>query len=232
MPVQKRGEKVNKVVVKADPHDFEFEPKAAALIIIDMQNDFVVTGMGDLKGHDVSMLQKAVGPIRKALSAARAAEIKIIYTRQGYRPDLSDYPFRGRGRAKKGGIGAEGPMGRILIKGHRGHEIIDELRPLEDEAVIDKRGHGAFYATDLELVLRSAGIRYLIVTGVTTDVCVNSTVREASDRGYECLVLEDCVASYNPELHRAGLEMIKGQGGMFGTASTSGDFIKAIRGPR
>lgn len=219
-----------KIKVVAQPHDFDFEPDASALMIIDMQNDFVKTGLGDLEGHDVSLLQMVVKPLRKVLEAARAAGIKVVHTRQGYRPDLADYPFRGRGRAKVGGIGAEGPMGRILVRGQKGHEIIDELTPLEDEIVVDKHGHSAFYATDLEIILRNWGVKYLIVTGVTTDVCVHSTVREASDRGYECLVLRDCVASYNPKFHEVGLEMISAQGGLFGRVSSSENFIRAISG--
>ncbi|MFH1822020.1 MAG: isochorismatase family cysteine hydrolase [Methanobacteriota archaeon] len=220
-----------KVTVNSEPRDFELNPEAAALVIIDMQNDFVKPGgLGYLKGYDVSLLERVVEPIKKTLDAARSAGIKVIYTRQGYRPDLSDFPFSGRTRDQRGDIGTVGFMGRILVRGHTGHEIIDELKPLESEVIIDKHGHGAFYATDLEVVLKNWGIKHLIITGVTTEMCVNSTVREADDRGYQCLVLEDCVASYNQEFHKIGLKMISGQGGLLGRVATSENFVNAIHG--
>lgn len=216
--------------MRSDPRDFEFEPQAAALVVIDMQNDFVKPGgLGDLKGYDISRMPKTIASIKRVLDAVRAAGINVVYTRQGYRPDLSDFPFRGRGLGSKGDIGTEGPLGRVLIRGHRGHEIVDELKPLEGEVVIDKPGFGAFHATELDLILRNWGTRYIIVTGVTTEVCVGSTVREANDRGYECLVLEDCVASYVPEFHKVSLEIFKEQGGLFGRVATSENFIDAIR---
>lgn len=219
-----------KLVVKADPYDFEFEPRATALMVIDMQNDFLNPGgFGEFLGNDVSLLRRAIEPTKNVLNAARRAGIRVIHTREGHRPDLSDCPpsKRMRGRLKIR-IGDEGPMGRVLVRGYKGHDIIDELRPLEGEPVIDKPGKGSFYATDLHLILQNWGIKYLIVTGVTTEVCVHTTVREANDRGYECLVLEDCVASYFPEFHEVGIKMIKAQGGIFGWVSNSKEFIKAI----
>lgn len=221
-----------KLVVKSEPYDFEFEPQATALIVIDMQNDFVnLGGFGEFLGNDVSLLRRAIGPIKNILSAVRGTEIKVIHTREGHRPDLSDCPLSKLKRGKlKVRIGDEGPMGRVLVRGYRGHEIIDELKPLEGEPIIDKPGKGSFYATDLHLVLQDWGIKYLVITGVTTEVCVHTTVREANDRGYECLVLEDCVASYFPEFQEVGIKMIKAQGGIFGWVSTSKNFIEAIRG--
>ncbi len=221
-----------KLVVKSEPYDFEFEPQATALIVIDMQNDFVNPGgFGEFLGNDVSLLRRAIGPIKNILSAVRGTEIKVIHTREGHRPDLSDCPLSKLKRGKlKVRIGDEGPMGRVLVRGYRGHEIIDELKPLEGEPIIDKPGKGSFYATDLHLVLQDWGIKYLVITGVTTEVCVHTTVREANDRGYECLVLEDCVASYFPEFQEVGIKMIKAQGGIFGWVSTSKNFIEAIRG--
>lgn len=221
-----------KLVVKSEPYDFEFEPQATALIVIDMQNDFVNPGgFGEFLGNDVFLLRKAIGPIKNILSAVRGTEIKVIHTREGHRPDLSDCPLSKLRRGKlKVRIGDEGPMGRVLVRGYRGHEIIDELKPLEGEPIIDKPGKGSFYATDLHLVLQDWGIKYLVITGVTTEVCVHTTVREANDRGYECLVLEDCVASYFPEFQEVGIKMIKAQGGIFGWVSTSKNFIEAIRG--
>ncbi len=221
-----------KIVVKAEPYDFEFEPRATALMVIDMQNDFLKPGgFGEFLGNDVSLLRRAIEPIRNVLSAVRGTEIKVIHTREGHRPDLSDCPpsklRRGRLKIR---IGDEGPMGRVLVRGQKGHEIIDELKPLEGEPVIDKPGKGSFYATDLHLILQNWGIKYLVITGVTTEVCVHTTVREANDRGYECLVLEDCVASYFPEFHEVGIKMIKAQGGIFGWVSDSKRFIEAIRG--
>jgi nicotinamidase-related amidase len=221
-----------KLLVRAEPYDFEFEPRATALMVIDMQNDFVNPGgFGEFLGNDVSLLRRAIGPIKSVLNAVRGTGIKVVHTREGHRPDLSDCPPSKIRRGKlKVRIGDEGPMGRVLVRGYRGHEIIDELKPLEGEPVIDKPGKGSFYATDLHLILQNWGIKYLIITGVTTEVCVHTTVREANDRGYECLVLEDCVASYFPEFHEVGIKMIKAQGGIFGWVSTSKSFIEAIRG--
>lgn len=220
-----------KIVVKAEPYDFELDPVLTALLVIDMQNDFVNPGgFGELLGNNVSLLRRAINPIKSVLETARSAGIKVIHTREGHRPDLSDCPESKIKRGKlKTGIGDEGPMGRVLIRGYKGHDIIDELKPIEGEPIIDKPGKGSFYATDLHLILKNWGIKYLVITGVTTEVCVHTTVREANDRGFECLVLEDCVASYFPEFHEVGIKMIKAQGGIFGWVSNSEDFISAIK---
>lgn len=216
--------------VRAEPYEFVFEPEHVALVVIDMQRDFVDPGgFGEALGNDVSLLRKAVPPTARVLDAARKAGILVIHTREGHRPDLSDLApaKKARGRLATG-IGDPGPMGRILVQGEYGHDIIDDLKPAAGEPVVDKPGKGAFYATDLDTILRSRGIRQLIVCGVTTEVCVNTTVREANDRGYDCLVLEDCVASYFPEFQRVALEMIKAQGGIFGWVGKSADLIPAL----
>jgi nicotinamidase-related amidase len=180
-------------------------------------------------GNDVSLLSRAVGPTSTVLNACRSAGIRVVHTREGHRPDMSDCPptkkERGRLDVK---IGDKGPMGRILIRGEAGHEIVDDLKPLPGEPVIDKPGKGSFYATDLHNILENWGITSLICCGVTTEVCVHTTVREANDRGYECLVLEDCVASYFPEFHRVAIEMIKAQGGIFGWVATSRELLEAL----
>lgn len=220
--------------VKAEPYTFEFQPAATALVIVDMQRDFVDPGgFGEALGNDVSLLRKAIAPIKRVLAAARQAGLLIIHTREGHRPDLSDLQpsKKARGRLKTG-IGDKGPMGRILVRGEHGHDIIDELKPRAGEPVLDKPGKGAFYATDFDAILKHRGMKQLIVCGVTTEVCVQTTVREANDRGYDCLVLEDCVASYFPEFQVMALKMIKAQGGIFGWVGQSKDFIKAIAGRR
>jgi len=216
--------------VRADPYPFQYEPSTTALVIIDMQRDFVDPGgFGELLGNDVTPLREVVSPLRSVLAAARAAGLHVIHTREGHRPDLADCPPSKLARGHlEVGIGDEGPMGRVLVRGEPGHGIIDELMPLPGEAVLDKPGKGAFYATDLELMLRNQGITSLIVAGVTTEVCVSTTVREANDRGYECLVLEDCVASYFPELHAAALRMITAQGGIFGWVGSSSALLATI----
>jgi nicotinamidase-related amidase len=217
-------------VSEAEPYEFNFSSDSTALIIIDMQSDFVKPGgFGEMLGNDVSRLSRAVAPTKMVLDAFRGGGMRIIHTREGHRPDLSDCPptKKARGRLDVG-IGDEGPMGRILIRGEAGHEIIDDLAPAPGEPVIDKPGKGSFYATDLQGVLENWGIKSLIVCGVTTEVCVHTTVREANDRGYECLVLEDCVASYFPEFQKAAIDMIKAQGGIFGWVSTSEKLLKAL----
>lgn len=218
------------LTVEAEPYEFAFDPSHTALLVIDMQRDFVERGgFGEMLGNDVTPLRRAIEPTRRVLDVFRRARLTVIHTREGHRPDLSDCPpsKRARGRLEVG-IGDLGPMGRVLVRGEPGHDIIDELKPLPAEPVIDKPGKGAFYATDLELVLRDRGIRSLIVTGVTTEVCVHTTVREANDRGYECLVLEDCVASYFSEFQAAAIAMIKAQRGIFGWVSTSGRLLTAL----
>ncbi|MES2738397.1 MAG: isochorismatase family cysteine hydrolase [Verrucomicrobiota bacterium] len=216
--------------IEAEPYPFELVPAKCALLIIDMQRDFLEPGgFGEMLGNDVSQLRQAIVPNQKLLSAWRAAGLQVLHTREGHRPDLADLPpakkVRGHG-AKT--IGDTGPMGRILIRGEEGHDIIPELYPLRGEPVIDKPGKGAFFATDLHAILQNLGITQLVVTGVTTEVCVNTTVREANDRGYECLVPEDCVASYFPIFQEMGLKMIKAQGGIFGWVSDSSKIIPAL----
>jgi nicotinamidase-related amidase len=216
--------------VQAEPYEFAFEPRSCALVIIDMQRDFVDPGgFGEALGNDVSLLRKAIAPTKRVLEAARERGLLVIHTREGHRPDLADLPEakKLRGRLKTG-IGDAGPMGRILVRGEYGHDIIDELKPAPGEPVVDKPGKGAFYATDLDSMLHNRGIRSLVVCGVTTEVCVNTTVREANDRGYDCLVLEDCVGSYFPEFQAAALAMIKAQGGIFGWVSDSARFLAAL----
>lgn len=221
----------DRLSVEAEPYEFTFEPPRTALLVIDMQRDFVEPGgFGEMLGNDITLLRRAVEPTRRVLDAFRRAGLRVIHTREGHRPDLTDCPPSKRARGRLGvGIGDPGPMGRILVRGEYGHDIIDELKPLPTEPVIDKPGKGAFYATDLEMVLTRQGIQSLVVTGVTTEVCVHTTVREANDRGYECLVLEDCVASYFPEFQEAAIKMIKAQGGIFGWVSTSERLVKALQ---
>jgi len=218
------------LTVDADPTSFLFEPTTTALLVIDMQRDFVEPGgFGETLGNDVSQLRGVIAPLQRTLAATRAAGIAVIHTREGHLPDLSDCPpaklRRGRPSMR---IGDPGPGGRILIRGEHGHGIIDELAPLDGELVIDKPGKGAFYRTELGTALSAAGITSLVVTGVTTEVCVHTTVREANDRGYECLVLSDCVGSYFPEFQDAGLAMISAQGGIFGWVAPSSAYIAAI----
>jgi nicotinamidase-related amidase len=220
--------------IEAEPYDFEFDPQSTALIMIDFQRDFVEPGgFGESLGNDVSLLRQAVPAAKKVLEAAREAGLYVVHTREGHRADLRDAPPTKlvRGRLQTG-IGAEGPMGRILVRGEPGHDIIPELAPVDGEPVIDKPGKNSFYATDLDLILKNRGIRSLIACGVTTEVCVQSTVREANDRGYECLVVEDAVASYFPEFQRVALEMVKAQGGIFGWVAPSETVIPAIESSR
>jgi nicotinamidase-related amidase len=219
-----------RVTVPAMPYPFEMDPASTALVIIDMQRDFLLPGgFGESLGNDVSMLTKVVEPLGKVLAAARAAGMMVIHTREGHRPDMTDCPPAKLARGKSDTpIGSEGPNGRILIRGEVGHDIIEELAPADGEAVLDKPGKGAFYATDLELMLRNAQIKSLIVTGVTTEVCVHTTVREANDRGFECLVPSDCVGSYFQEFHEVGLKMIAAQGGIFGWVTPSDEVLSAM----
>jgi nicotinamidase-related amidase len=216
--------------IDAEPYDFAFEPAAAALLIIDMQRDFLEPGgFGESLGNDVSLLRRTIDPIRRLLEQTRAAGLTVIHTREGHRPDLADLPTAKKLRGNPSlAIGDCGAMGRLLVRGEPGHDIIAELYPQPGEPIIDKPGKGAFYATDLEAILRHRGIRQLIVCGVTTEVCVNTTVREANDRGFDCLVLEDCVGSYFPEFQDIGLRMIKAQGGIFGWVGRSGAVVAAL----
>jgi len=215
-------------VIKAEPFPLEFDPATSALLIIDMQRDFVLPGgFGEALGNDTALLLAAVEPTRRALEQARALGMFVIHTREGHRPDLTDCPPAKLHRGGKTFIGEQGPMGRILIRGEQGHDIIEELYPAAGEPVIDKPGKGSFHATDLQEILDYRGIKTLFVCGVTTEVCVHTTVREANDRGYECVVLADCVASYFPEFQRVALEMIKAQGGIFGWVADSSSLIEA-----
>jgi biuret amidohydrolase len=219
-----------KKAMQAEPYELDFNLDTTALMIIDMQRDFVMPGgFGEALGNDVTPLQATIAPIRKVLDKARKIGMLVIHTREGHRPDLTDCPptklVRGRGKTR---IGDPGPMGRILVRGEVGHDIVPELYPKPGEPVIDKPGKGAFYATDLELILRDRGIKTLIVCGVTTEVCVTTSVREANDRGFECVVLSDCVGSYFAEFQKAALAMVKAQGGLFGWVSDSKRALAAL----
>ena len=215
----------------AEPEPVELDWAVTALVIIDMQRDFMEPGgFGETLGNDVSRLAAAVQPIAAVLGAAREMGMLVIHTREGHLPDLSDAP---PAKVERGApslrIGDPGPMGRILIRGEPGHDIIPALYPLDSEVVIDKPGKGAFYATELSEVLQNYGIENLLVCGVTTEVCVNTTVREANDRGYRCVVISDGCASYFPEFHDMGLKMIKAQGGIFGWVADSDAVLKAMK---
>ncbi len=219
--------------VEATPGPFPLPPGRVALVVIDMQRDFLLPGgFGETLGNDVGQLTVVIPPLQRVLAAARAAGMMIIHTREGHRPDLTDLPpakqRRGRPSLR---IGDPGPYGRILIRGEYGHDIIDELTPAPGELVIDKPGKGSFYGTDLAERLTAAGITHLVVTGVTTEVCVHTTVREANDRGYEVLVLSDCVGSYFPEFQRVGLDMIAAQGGIFGWVADSAALLQQLAQP-
>ncbi len=215
---------------KAEPYDLEFNILSTALMIIDMQRDFLEPGgFGEYLGNDVSLLRSSIEPCKKVLEIARKIGLLIIHTREGHRPNLSDLPLnkRIRGRLKKG-IGDMGPMGRILVRGEIGNDIIPELYPISGEPVVDKPGKGAFYNTDLLGILQNYKIETIIVCGVTTEVCVHSTVREANDRGFNVILPEDCTASYFPEFKHIALDMIKAQGGIFGWVSNSDLIIQAL----
>ncbi|WP_024518561.1 isochorismatase family cysteine hydrolase [Bradyrhizobium sp. Tv2a-2] len=216
--------------VVAEPEPVELDWTATALVIIDMQRDFMEPGgFGETLGNDVLRLATAVQPIANLLGMAREMGMLVVHTREGHLPDLSDAP---PAKVERGApslrIGDPGPMGRILIRGEPGHDIIADLYPLDSEVVIDKPGKGAFYATELSDVLQKYGIENLLVCGVTTEVCVNTTVREANDRGYRCVVISDGCASYFPEFHDMGLKMIKAQGGIFGWVTDSAAILKAV----
>ncbi len=217
--------------ITAEPYAFEFAPAETALVIIDMQRDFLEPGgFGAMLGNDVSLLRSTIEPNKKLLAAARKHGLLVVHTREGHNASLLDLPLskKVRGKGQKT-IGDAGPMGRILVRGEEGQDIIPELYPIAGEHIIDKPGKGAFYATDLEHILRQRGIKYLIVTGVTTEVCVNTTVREANDRGFECLVVADATGSYFPEFQRVGLEMIKAQGGIFGWVAQSAQVLEGLQ---
>ena len=217
-------------LVHAEPEPIAIDPGTTALVIIDMQRDFLEPGgFGETLGNDISLLQAAVAPCRALLEGARRLGMLVVHTREGHRPDLSDAP---RAKVERGAptlrIGSQGPMGRILIRGEAGHDIVPALAPIAGEPIVDKPGKGAFFATDLHELLRNRLIDTLLVCGVTTEVCVHTTVREANDRGFRCIVPGDCCASYFPAFHEAGLAMIKAQGGIFGWVSDSRRVLAAL----
>jgi len=219
------------VRIDAEPSPVKLTWNATALLIIDMQKDFLYPdGFGSFLGNDVTLLQRTVEPIRRVLAAARARNLLVIHTREGHEPDLSDCPPTKLERWAPGTrIGDPGPMGRILIRGEAGHAIIEELAPHSDEIVIDKPGKNAFYATNLQETLDERGIRHLLITGVTTDVCCSATVIAANDRGFNAIVLGDCVASYSPTRHAAALDVIKAQGGIFGYVTESARVLAGLQ---
>ena len=218
------------IEIDARPFAFRFELARAALVIIDMQRDFVEPGgFGETLGNDVGLLQSVVPPLRKVLDTARAVGLTVIHTREGHVPDLSDCPPAKLNRGDPTlRIGSPGPKGRILVRGEYGHDIIDDLAPAPGELVIDKPGKGSFHGTTFGAELAARGITSLVVTGVTTEVCVHTTVREANDRGYECLVLSDCVGSYFPEFQRVGIAMFEAQGAIFACVSDSARALAAM----
>lgn len=215
------------------PYDVEVAPARTAFVVIDMQFDFCAPGgYVDSMGYDLHLMREPIEPIRRCLDVVRAIpEMLVIHTREGHRPQLADLPANKswRSRNVSPGIGESGPVGRLLVRGEPGWEIIPELAPLDREIVVDKPGKGSFYATDLELILRTAGITHLVLTGVTTDVCVHTTLRDANDRGFECLLLTDCTAATEKRHWEAAISMIHMQGGVFGATSTSALFIEALR---
>jgi biuret amidohydrolase len=218
------------VTIDAEPEAISIDPERTAVVMIDMQRDFLEPGgFGETLGNDVSLLQAAVAPCKALLEGTRRRGMLIVHTREGHRPDLSDAP---KAKLTRGApnlrIGAPGPMGRILIRGEAGHDIVPQLYPRSGEPIVDKPGKGAFYATDLDTILRNRGIENLIVCGVTTEVCVHTTVREANDRGYRCLVPSDCCASYFPEFHEVALRMVKAQGGIFGWVTDARRILSGI----
>jgi biuret amidohydrolase len=228
---------VTRPAVEAEPYDWpydgEIDVARTALICIDWQVDFCGPGgYVDAMGYDLNLTRAGLEPTARVLDAVRALGMRVIHTREGHLPDLSDCPPNKLWRSQRigAGIGDSGPCGRILVRGEPGWDIVPEVAPVAGELIVDKPGKGSFYATELDLVLRSSGVTHIVLTGITTDVCVHTTMREANDRGYECLLLSDCTGATDPGNYRAALEMIKMQGGVFGAVAPSDALLKSLDG--